>query len=159
MDFQRETKAGVVQNETSTSQAVKTGGFLRCEESAAKHKKHHRARGVLWFWLSLLAEFENPKERQSPPNHYPSRAVTQQAERLVSVSTCAGFIRLRRPWWEVASSNRSQQPGLPDSVAAPELPCNTSKGSQSAFMESSNEKQGKSSTAFDSASKESYMID
>lgn len=43
--------------------------------------------------------------------------------------------------------------------ASPELPYNTSKDSQSAFMESSNEKHGMSPTAFDSASEKSYMIE
>lgn len=47
--------------------------------------------------LSSLAEFEGPKERQSPPSYHRPHTDTRWAQLLVGVSTCVGFIRLLWP--------------------------------------------------------------
>lgn len=73
------------------------------------------------------------------------------------------------PWWvhEVALAlagscfikQESDTEAALECVRQPELPCNTSKESQPAYMEDSNEKNSTSPAASDSAGKESYMIE
>lgn len=66
---------------------------------AAMHRNISELGVFFGVSYDCLLSLKIPNKNQSPLSHYPPL--------LVSVSTCAGFIRLLWPYWEVASSNKS----------------------------------------------------
>lgn len=110
---------------------------------AAEQQSHFSAWGVLWSRVSLLVEFEEPREKGKV-----HQVITPLALVLGSLG-CSGL------GGKLLHQTRVSSTGCLTGW----LPCNTSKESHSAFLENSNEKHTMSPAALASASEKSYVIE